>query len=351
MRWIQIVRCPKIILISLIISFNGELNAQENLASQYEISTEENRLEVEELNFSINLPTNPELWIRQQMDNVGGKKSTGFVYEHPSGHEVCIIVILNKSFQILTPADSNDFISGFIQSFPKDWKITFRNISAIDIPLPNSLQVAFTITITDTLMQQQNLYGYGYITPGKRTYLLLNAGIADTEPESFSQMVRSFRLLDPKANEYKVGLLAGNFLLIFKFFGLILILTIIIELVFTLHRSKSKKSPNSASVSAVSNPISTDAIPTDIQNKTLSEWSCYLIIIGITMSFLSAKFQNYDEDWSLILGWCLGALLLPFLISYFVRGRKKIRDWNKFARLFFWLCILFSYLSITGIKK
>lgn len=73
------------------------------------------------------------------------------------------------------------------------------------------------------------------------------------------------------------------------------------------------------------------------QQRRFKAWSVYLLVVGVLMCFS--------------IGWLRGAgprensqqiialLFWPLLISYLLHGRSKRRDWNKFARWFFWLCL------------
>jgi uncharacterized membrane protein len=40
-------------------------------------------------------------------------------------------------------------------------------------------------------------------------------------------------------------------------------------------------------------------------------------------------------------------LLTAFAIAYVVRGRKSKRNWESFARWYFWLALVLSILSVT----
>lgn len=81
--------------------------------------------------------------------------------------------------------------------------------------------------------------------------------------------------------------------------------------------------------------------------KTLS-W----VAIGLATALVgfAAWVRGNPYDIGGAMGWAIGVLLIPFLIAYLIRGRKRKRNWDSFARWYFWLALLALALSSTRPK-
>jgi len=76
--------------------------------------------------------------------------------------------------------------------------------------------------------------------------------------------------------------------------------------------------------------------------KPLS-WTAVVLVIVLTGLSAWARGNPYDIGGTF--GRTVGVLLIPFLIAYLVRGRK--RKWDSFARWFFWLGLIAAVLANT----
>jgi hypothetical protein len=66
--------------------------------------------------------------------------------------------------------------------------------------------------------------------------------------------------------------------------------------------------------------------------------SWFLIAFVTILAGFAAWVRGNPYDIGGAMGRAIGALLIPFLIAYLVRGRK--RNWDSFARWYFWLALL-----------
>src|SRR5437867_1034859 len=81
--------------------------------------------------------------------------------------------------------------------------------------------------------------------------------------------------------------------------------------------------------------------------KRLTGSSMCLIAFGLAWCFLLSltwPLSLASDGIPETLGRLTGALTWPLLLAYCFRGRKRTRDWNSFARWFFWLCLLIPTL-------
>ena len=77
---------------------------------------------------------------------------------------------------------------------------------------------------------------------------------------------------------------------------------------------------------------------------TISKWSWVLIVFSILLAWVASL--GYDAGGRI--GYAIGTLLIPFFIAYAVRGRASVRNWNSFARWFFWLTLAAIWLQSYG---
>lgn len=82
--------------------------------------------------------------------------------------------------------------------------------------------------------------------------------------------------------------------------------------------------------------------------EPMEPWSWFLITFAILWCWLVAWVSGpgrYSLLDPYVIGRAVGMPLLPFLIAYVLRGRKKKRNWNSFARWFFWLALILAALQ------
>ncbi|MGH9793493.1 MAG: hypothetical protein ACRD5G_01860 [Candidatus Acidiferrales bacterium] len=87
--------------------------------------------------------------------------------------------------------------------------------------------------------------------------------------------------------------------------------------------------------------------------KPMTPWSWVLVAFAIVWCWLAAWASTPGRRSlvdAYIIGGAVGAAFFPFLIAYVVRGRKKKRDWNSFARWFFWLALIIPALQFSGLS-
>ncbi|MGH9710116.1 MAG: hypothetical protein ACRD37_06185, partial [Candidatus Acidiferrales bacterium] len=76
------------------------------------------------------------------------------------------------------------------------------------------------------------------------------------------------------------------------------------------------------------------------KGEKIKPWSRFLMVFVALLFSLVGWTQGSPRDIGGALARTTGMLLFPFLIAYAVRGRKNKRDWNSFARWFFWLALI-----------
>ena len=74
-----------------------------------------------------------------------------------------------------------------------------------------------------------------------------------------------------------------------------------------------------------------------------------LAAIGLDISF---TYHYYHSEWtSEAVGYCIGSLILPFVVAYLVAGVKKRRNWLWFSLCFFGLTIMSAFSTAAGHHK
>jgi hypothetical protein len=83
--------------------------------------------------------------------------------------------------------------------------------------------------------------------------------------------------------------------------------------------------------------------------KPISKWSWVLIGFTTLLAAFSSWVQGNPYDIGGALGRTVGTLLIPFAVAYVFRGMKGRRDWNSFARWYFWLGL--AALMLSQVKQ
>lgn len=80
----------------------------------------------------------------------------------------------------------------------------------------------------------------------------------------------------------------------------------------------------------------------------MKPWSKFLIVFAASFVTLASWAEGNPVDIGGTLARSTVVLLIPFLIAYAARGRRAKRDWNSFARWFFWLALIFAAGTFTA---
>ena len=80
------------------------------------------------------------------------------------------------------------------------------------------------------------------------------------------------------------------------------------------------------------------------QAQPMKPFGWFIIAFAILFCWLGVG-ASYPDVLGKAMG-MMGAMLFPFLIAYVLRGRKKKRNWNSFARWFFWLALILPALYL-----
>ena len=75
---------------------------------------------------------------------------------------------------------------------------TLTGVSVVPSVVPSNGSIKFTITVH--LANDATGYGYGYVVPGRRTYIFMTYSSDKLEPPLFASFVQSFTLLSPNVN-------------------------------------------------------------------------------------------------------------------------------------------------------
>jgi len=73
-------------------------------------------------------------------------------------------------------------------------------------------------------------------------------------------------------------------------------------------------------------------------------WVC--IVVGVLLSFSTARVWAHGEWTGEAQGYAFGGILVPGLIAYLIAGRRKLRDPADFGLWFCGLCLLFFLLEL-----
>jgi len=312
----------------------------------------------QQLNFSINFPEDNWTSSEETFDIKKDLRGKIFAFNSPYSETLYSVIMIDLP---TTPEYWEDHfenvISGiedFIEDQQSGWVIGNVSVSSSEIPMKNSKKFLVEFNIPDTSLVSlitftpykngTNAYVHGYIISGKLTYFILTVNPDRIEPLMFTNWVKSFRLLNPKANEYKQD---DRFIVLTKvrsIFLVVLLLTIILDIVFIIRKAMIKKA---VSVSTESTLLITNKVFENEIKSKLTLWSKILIIVISIATFSIVSVKTYSKGLFYSLGFFLPGLILPLIIAFLVYGRKKNQDWNKFARLFFWLTLVLTLLSIA----
>jgi hypothetical protein len=75
------------------------------------------------------------------------------------------------------------------------------------------------------------------------------------------------------------------------------------------------------------------------------------IAVGLTLAILKALIWSGGTFNAEVLGYALGAAILPALIAYAIAGRRKVRNPNRYAFWFMVLCLLFLVLEAANQRE
>ena len=84
----------------------------------------------------------------------------------------------------------------------------------------------------------------------------------------------------------------------------------------------------------------------DIQPWRFSPLAHVGIIIGIVLAIAKALVWSKGVFTSEVFGYALAGALIPGAIAYFIAGRKKVRNANRFALAFLALCVVFFLMEL-----
>jgi len=90
------------------------------------------------------------------------------------------------------------------------------------------------------------------------------------------------------------------------------------------------------------------ASPQPARAESMKPWSWFLIIFVTMLVGLSQWARHNPYDIGGTTAATVGTLLIPLGIAYLVRGRRSKRDWNSFARWYFWLALIGSALQFAS---
>ena len=81
------------------------------------------------------------------------------------------------------------------------------------------------------------------------------------------------------------------------------------------------------------------------KSRALFFVACFAIVAGILLAFFRAWVWSYGLFTPKAFGYAVGAILLPAVIAYAIAGRRKVRNFNRFAFIFGSLSIFFHLVS------
>jgi hypothetical protein len=294
-------------------------------------------LRVPELNFSIDSPIVGWRWTYKRLPANQNAKSTAFFVSSPDQQERYTLIVLEHTSTQFRQADANEFIGGMLKSLPKGWTPGRVQIDPVDIPVP--LAAHFTTELH--LPNDATLFQHGYLLPGRKTYMLVVYAAESTEPESFTRFARSFRYVDAYDNAYRppIRAVAKNIWIILTVYLGVLLLTMVLDIMHVIRESRARRivlaTPNGLATPDVLGAVDTRPA----ESLALTSWSRTLLAVGSTANFFMAWLTHFDRDAAYVSGAVVGAFIWPLVIAYIAHGRKRTRNWNRFARLYFWLSV------------
>jgi hypothetical protein len=92
---------------------------------------------------------------------------------------------------------------------------------------------------------------------------------------------------------------------------------------------------------------------TPIESAQIRAWSKFLILFASLWNWLAA-WTTTERGAPLLSAEVFGAWLVYVLIflgiAYAIKGRRKMRDWNSFARWYFWLSLIITCLAYNAAR-
>lgn len=152
------------------------------------------RLTVTDLNFAIGTPAQSQWFYRDDFPPIQGHKTMGFILVRPDQSRFMVMVWDyggRKGFA--DPADQKSFLDNMGKGFPKDWQVVGTpHFEPSSIPSAGSWKVTTTIRIGES-----TVYGYQYLTSGRRSYIFIAYSAEPSEPNDFTKFVSTFEVLSP----------------------------------------------------------------------------------------------------------------------------------------------------------
>ena len=189
------------------------------------------RLVVTALNFSLSSPTPDATWMYQELPDIDGSRATLFLVT-TSNDTKYVTVVMEKGGR-MDAGSTKKFIEGMQKTLPKDWHVQDVQLDPTPIPAPDSTKFRVTLTAPGYSI----LYSYGYVIPGKHTYMFMVYSPDTSEPPQFTSFVSSFSLLAPSENAVPASTSANGTS------GLLLILAIVGAVVDWRYKKKGGLKP------------------------------------------------------------------------------------------------------------
>jgi hypothetical protein len=251
------------------------------------------KLEVSDLNFSIQTPPGQWNWTYQK-----GQRATTFIATDDDGARY-VVGVLERPSRALSPQNKDDFLRGMSKTLPAGWTIADSQFADSAIPLPKSMK--FTIRL---LLPDQSVgYQHGYGAPGKRTYMFSAFTRDSMEPPSFAAFASSFHIINAEANAYSpFSALAGGQMMIAGYGILMLVVAGICALI------------NQANGRPVVNPFAVAA------------WAIVIAAVahfGFVIKQLAQG--NIDDPYHQgeAVGRVVGAAIIPLIIAFILSRRTR----------------------------
>jgi hypothetical protein len=296
-------------------------------------------LSVPELNFSITAASRDARWVFRNVPGLDAK-ATLFMTEDPAQTGNASLIVIDKSFGSMganSEQRTKEFIDGMSKGMPPGWSVSETAITDVDIPVKGSYRVSSRLNAPN----RNPFHQYAYFVTGTKTYYFVTYTESESEPAFFTSTVRNFRLTDPSANVLPSQSALG---LIHRFWSPTLVVLILVAIVGDIVRLRRKGSPRPQEVPRI-DPTEPPLLnlTTEPPVTPMDKWGLFQTICGIlyvaTVSFLA----NFSRDGAYVLGTIIGGTLFPFILAFLIY-RRSPRNWNRFARWFFWSCLIISTL-------
>ena len=267
-------------------------------------------------------------WARQSVAANLGVGGEAFIVTSPSGDSKFLVVPLDMQVWRSDDSISQAFVRGVLRSRLRGWEVSDVATARASVPSSSAMKYHVRWTSSDGRV----FYQFGYLVPGRTSYLLSTTTAERAEPSMFREMVASFKTLDSPhaAARLPAVLVIGNPRIVF------LVLLALL-----------------AATESVVRLGMLGAGATTSAGLTLP--SRLLIFLGVLMSvFLTQVDISPAEAWapaSFAVASALGAitatLAMAVVVSYVPYGRASKRNWNKFARLFCLVSFIFPILACS----